>query len=151
MIDSSTENSKAGILCEPDVSSLADPNSGRSREMFARLARTLLVKLNLDRNGDATGILCGSRDMGCKGMSLMLPCRLDLKPGQSLDMELYLPSTGEPAVVHSEVRRVIRETRGDSVRYRVEVVFVRLGRATQKEISDFVHESRLQERRQLPA
>ena len=117
-----------------------------SHETLTSLQRTLTVRLTLDREGSPVKIICGSRELGCRGMVLSLPCKLDLKPGMTFDMELFLPSTNRPVETRAMVRRVSRAAGEDSIRYTVEVDFDKLTNPAEHEIDSFVQSSRLKER-----
>ena len=126
-----------------------EPHSlvGLRRETLTSLQRSLTVRLVLERDGSPVKIICGSRDLGCRGMILCLPCKLDLKPGMAFDMELFLPSVNRPVETHATVRRVSQAADDDSIRYRVEVDFDKLTSSAEHEIGSYiVQASRLQER-----
>lgn len=116
------------------------------RETLTSLQRSLTVRLVLERDGSPVKIICGSKDLGSRGMILNLPCKLDLKPGMAFDMELFLPPVNRPVETHATVRRVSRAADDDTVRYRVEVDFDKLTSTAEHEIASFVQASRLKER-----
>lgn len=116
------------------------------RESLTALQRTLTVRLTLQREGSPVRIVCGSREMGCTGMILSLPCKLNLEPGMAFDMEVFLPSVNRPVETHATVRKVSRAPDDDTIRYKVEVNFDKLTNSAEHEIGSFVQAARCQER-----
>lgn len=150
----SLHDTGVGFTVLPETSDLehvlpVEPHglAGPHRETLTSLQRSLTVRLELERDGSPVKIICGSRDLGCRGMILSLPCKLDLKPGMAFDMELFLPSVNRPVETHATVRRVSQAADDDSIRYRVEVDFDKLTSSAEHEIGSYiVQASRLQER-----
>jgi len=128
-----------------------DELTGTQRETLVHLTRSLLVRLNLTRHSEDLRILCASEDIGCGGLLLTLPCRMDLSSGNTLDMELFLPSAKQPIRVHGTVQNVSRTVGEDVIRYIVEVKFGQLDAAIEREIAAFAHASQLQECRHMLA
>lgn len=116
------------------------------REKLTSLQRTLTVRLTLQREGSPVKLVCGSKELGCRGMILSLPCKLDLKPGAGFDLEVFLPSLNRPVETHATVRKVGRAANNDTIRYKVEVDFDRLTSSAEHEIASFVQAARCLER-----
>lgn len=116
------------------------------RESLTALQRTLTVRLTLEREGAPVRMICGSKEMGCRGMILSLPCKLDLKSGMAFDMEVFLPSLNRPVETHATVRSVSRAADDSTVRYKVEVDFDKLTSSAEHEIGSFVQAARCQKR-----
>lgn len=132
---------------------LVDPCEfvGPHRETFTHLARSVLVRMRLVWHGLPVLVLCGSDDLGCRGITLTLPCKLKLEPGTALDLEIFLPSAKKPIPAHAIVRKVVCTTGADRIRFKVEVEFAELRSWAEREIAAFVRASQVGQRRHLPA
>ena len=132
----------------------ADPEQSLERrgDTFVYLTQSPLVRLKLMcHSGERISILCVSERLGLKGMRLMLPCRLDLNPGDTHDMELFLSPAGKPVSVTGTVQKVTRTGCEHAARYVVEVEFRKLSNQAKNEIATFLDASEMIERRQTLA
>ena len=119
---------------------------------FVHLNKPLLVRLNLLRGaGEKVRASCGSREIGRRGIRLALPCRLDLRSGSHLDMELFLQCGEDPVPVRGQVRHVCRECTDELVRYLVDIDFESVCSSTLGMIDSLIQTSEALELQHLPA
>jgi len=116
------------------------------REALTSLQRTLTVRMTLQKEGSPIKVICASRELGCRGMILSLPCKMDMKPGMGFDLEVFLPSLNRPVETHATVRKVGRSADDDAIRYKVEVAFDKLASSAEHEIDSFVQAAKRRER-----
>jgi len=115
------------------------------RNGYVHLKRSLLVRIKTDRKGELVEILSGSQEIGRGGLALCMPCTLDLHVGAACDMELFLTQDREPLPVRGTVRKISRMIGEDTIRYRIEIEFDKLGRALESELRAFVDAARPEE------
>ncbi len=120
-------------------------------EPYVHLNRSLLVRLSLPRaNGETARILCVVEDIQGTGLKLRLPCKLGLRPGMVVAMELFI-SPEDPVTAKAVVRTVSRTPAGDVVRYVVEMRFKDLSAAAEREINAFIQAAQIDERQTMLA
>ena len=139
---------------DQNLVSFLDPD-GRilhRRDMLVRTRQPLLVRLNLTtHDGDLIRVLCISEHIGHTGTRLILPCQLNLGPGRTLAMELFLPPSDKPMTVRGTLRKITRISNDDFVRYAFEVDFEGLSISEEKRIASYVYKSQQEDRLQMSA
>ena len=123
-----------------------------NRDSFLHLRIPLLTRAYVPRPGDQiVRILCVSEEVGCAGIKILLPCRLDLKPGSALAMELFIPGRGNPVPVRGVVSKISHTAAEDIVRYVIEVRFGPLTADALRDIARFVHATQSEAHSAMPA
>jgi len=121
-----------------DCTSLEEFVKNLGKELF-RLEKPLVVKIYLPRpNQEAIRAFCSATDIGCSGIRIGLPSRLNLSPGVTLDLEIF-PSNHQKSIpVKGIVSKITRDLCGSVPRCLIEIRFGPLEDETLRSIAEYV-------------
>ncbi|MDH7481201.1 MAG: hypothetical protein QHH26_04380 [Armatimonadota bacterium] len=106
---------------------------------YFQLKSPLLIRLYLPRpNGDTVRALCTSGDMGCSGVRVYLPSRMDLKPGVALDLDLFVNKKNNPVAIKGVVSKIEHKCEKELVRYAIDIRFGPLNADALHKITEYV-------------
>ncbi|MDI6829557.1 MAG: hypothetical protein QME62_13855 [Armatimonadota bacterium] len=106
---------------------------------YIHLKSPLLTRLHLPRpNGDTVRALCTSKDMGCSGIRIHLPSRMDLRPGVALDLDLFVNKKNNPIAVRGIVSKIEHTCEEEIVRCAIDIRFGPLSADALRKITKYV-------------
>ncbi|MGB9589053.1 MAG: hypothetical protein ACPL7O_12815, partial [Armatimonadota bacterium] len=115
-----------------------------TRRTLVHLERPLLVGLNLQRNGEMIKVYCESRDIGYDTLRITTPCKLGIKPGMQMELDLYLGDSADSIRIDARVLRIDPSHAEDIVRFVVELEYTALSSVAQAQICHLIQESSLE-------
>jgi hypothetical protein len=119
-------------------------------QALAHVTRSLLIRLKLASHTDeAVEVLCGCERVGGTGLRLMLPCQMNLHPGNPVKLDLFLSGSEDPVAASGMVRRATLLSTDDAVRYVLDIDFTHPSSLLEKSVAAFVHEFRADEHTSL--
>lgn len=114
-----------------------------TRKTLVHLERPLLVGLNLRQNGETIKVFCDSRDIGYNTLRITTPCKLGIKPGMQMKLDLFLGDSANAIHLDARVTRIDPSHAEDIVRFVVELEYTTLSSVAQAEICHLIQESSL--------
>lgn len=115
-----------------------------NRRTLVHLERPLLVGLNIRRNGEMIKVYCDGKDIGYNTLRITTPCKLGIKPGMQMELDLFLGDSDDSIRIDARVLRIDPSHAEDIVRFVVELEYTALSSVAQAQIYRLIQESSLE-------